>query len=337
MYSSSAVVTIDAGNVASSSTGSTLTLAGTLTATGINVTTVNFTSANGDTIGLPGVNDTAGALVLNPTTANVAVGTITGASKGVTLSGTPITVNGTGAAFTESAAGTIGGAGTLTVTSGTATLGGANTTTGSSGTVTLNHTGGSALTGPVAVASGATVGLGTNNQIVNPGAAPTQPSATPGVTLSGGTLAANGHNENNPTGGATTPSAALGPLALTGSNPSTLDFGDPNGTIGNVIAFADSSLTLGSSGGTNVGSLKLTNYVDGVDQLYVGSSTDLTTAQLDDITTFNGQFAQYAPSNNGLITFAPAPEPSGVATFAFVLGIPAGLIVLRRRKAQKAA
>ncbi len=198
-----------------------------------------------------------------------------------------------------------------------------------SGTVSLNRTGGAALSGPVAVATGATVGLGSSNQI----ATATQGNTSPAnVALNGGRLNANGYSDgsisdsSNPTAAAVT--AHMGTLSLGNGTTSTLDFGAGQ-TGSDVFAFADSVTSLQNS----TGRLNVIDYSGGLDALYIGSSADLTSSELS-LIAINGFGVSQLP--NGEIT-AVTPEPSGVVSLLLGAGALGGLIAVRRRRAAQAA
>lgn len=329
--------------------GSSGTLSNTVSGSGgvtVGGNSTNNAVASAAVITFTGTNSYSGGTTVNAPTGSTATvsgnagsygaGAITVNSRATvdyTQSGTGTaanTISGAGnASFGGAASPSANGSGgTINYTGQDSATGG---TTVSSGTVVLNRTGGSALTGPVAVATSSTLQLGTTGQAANSNNG--QIASTSNVTLSGGTLAAHGQSEGstttNPTTMAVTPNAGLAKLTLVGTS-SVLDFGDPNGTAKNIFAFSDSVSTL-AQGGVK---LTLANYTNGADQLYIGSTNDLSQAQLSDI-SFGTFITQQA--SNGLITFGPAaaPEPSGVATFAFVFSLPAGLVVLRRRYAKK--
>ena len=176
----------------------------------------------------------AGALS-GPTTA-YSTGGVTVAS-GATADYTQNTASAYAASITGSGSVTVGAnpGGGLTP-GGTITYTGVDSaakTTVSAGSLLLNHTGGGALTGPVTIATGGTVGLASNNQLTT-GA---------NVILTGGTLAANGHSDGTAAGVV----LAQGPGTLqvgdptTAATASTLDFGDASGTSPVMLAFGDSS------------------------------------------------------------------------------------------------
>ncbi len=77
--------------------------------------------------------------------------------------------------------------------------------------------------------------------------------------------------------------------------------------------------------------LNIINYTGGTDALYIGTTQDLTQAELSRI-TFGGNIAAIQFSN-GLVA---APEPSQYASFAVgLLGL--GALVLRAKKRKAAA
>ncbi len=308
------------GNAANLATaGAVITMTGTNTYTG--GTTVNAPSGgtttlsgNAGSYGSGDITVNSGATVdYTQSGSGTAANNISGAGS-VTFGGNATSANGT--------------RGTINYTGQDSAAGG---TTVSSSIVILNHTGGGALTGPVAVATGGVVQLGSDNQIATVSQTPAT-TATSNITLSGGTLNAAGHsdgavsNASNPTQAAVT--SHMGTLTLGGGLTSTFDFG--LGSANSIVAFAD------SSGIAWNGMLNIINYTGATDALYIGNSNiqgsgGLTPTQLGRI-RFNGLNA--VQRANGQL--AAAPEPSQYAAFGIgVLGL--GALVLRAKKRTQAA
>ncbi len=262
--------------------------------------------------------------------------------SGAIAVGSGATVDYTQSATTGTAANNISGQGTATfggVVTGSGT-GGANSngtggtvtytgqdslaTTVKTGAVVLNNPSSAALTGPVAIATNGTVQLGASNQI--------QTSAqgiAANVTLSGGTLNANGHSDGTisgtPSASPTTSAVTASMGTLTLSSSSTLDFG--LNSTNSILAFANSNGIAWS------GTLKIINYTGGTDALYIGnSSSGLTSTQLSQI-SFNGLAARQL-SNGEIVA---APEPSTLLSLLIGTAALGGLAWSRRRSAQQTA
>lgn len=205
---------------------------------------VGATGQNGALVNVSGTNNYGGLLTLGAAstissdsgTLNLTnIGTITGATFGLTLRGSG---NGTVASIIGTTSGTLTKSGT-----GTWTLTGANTFTGATtvngGTLTLaaGSTGALGFTSSITVNSGGTLLLGAHNQINN----------LASLTLGGGTFARGNFNE-----GAIN-AVGLGALILSAAG-SHLDFG--TGGVGTLTfaSFAPGAFTLtidnwsGSSG-----------------------------------------------------------------------------------------
>lgn len=304
----------DFGNAAGGLTKSgagTMVLFGTNTYTGGTTVSQGTLSGNAGSYGSGAVTVASGATV-DYTQGGGAAGT---ATNNISGAGT--------ATFGGNPGGAVTPGGTVNYTGQDSTT----QTNVQSGTVMLNRTGGSALTGPVAVATGATVGLGSNNQIATTTPGTANPAS---VALNGGTLGANGHSDgtisgtvsSDPTTSAVT--SSLGTLSLA-SGASTFDFGI--GSTNTIFAFADSIGSLG----TGTGTLNILNYTGMANALYIGTTNDLTSSELSRI-SFNGLAATQLTNGQ----FAAAPEPSQYVSFAVgLLGL--GALVLRARKRKAAA
>jgi len=208
------------------------------------------------------------------------------------------------------------GGGHIAVTqsgAGTTTLPGPNTYTGATNVNagTLIASGALSATASVSVAGGGTLQLGASNALN---------SAAP-LTLSAGILQ-NLAGENQ----------ALGSLTLgTGSSTLIVDPSD----AGAVLHLADSSAN------TWTGTLSITDWNGasvggGTDQVFIGSSADLTSAQLADIQFVNGSlngisFTTYGAVqlSDGELVAAAIPEPG---TWAMMLSGAGMLVFIRRRR-----
>jgi autotransporter-associated beta strand protein len=317
------------GNVAMSGANRSLTTtAGVLTITGIteDIAGRNFTK-NGN-----------GTLVLTGAAANTGIYTIgaggtfqigNGGATGTLNSGSAITDNGTlafnrnnlvvqgtdfGTSITGTGSLTQAGSNTLALNSANGFSG---ATTVSSGKITAGAFIGQALGGTTAitVASGATLGLVTSDQINN--------LAT--VALNGGTFETGGLTE----GAANTPGVG----ALSTGASSIIDMGA--GT--SLLAFADSS-TASWTGTLSVYNWSGTPYFGGgTDQLYFGTlpNSGLTAPQLasinfysdNGVTLIGGGGAMFAASD-GSAEVVPVPEPTTLGLLALV----AMPVVTRRRR-----
>ncbi len=350
--------TSSTGSTSSFGTG-TITDNATLNLGGASGTFANTVSGTGDlTVGGNAANPmAAGAIItmdgLNNNYASgttVNSGTLSGNAgsfgQGAVTVGLNATVDYTQStgqsAVTPTAVNNISGAGSVTFGGNTASINGKGgtiiytgkdsaATTIASGTVILNNSSGSALTGPVSVATGGTLTIkaSTNNEIATTATTPTGAA----VTLNGGTLNANGSDGavNDPTHLATTTvKYSMGALALgangTQASPSVLAFAN-TGTASSplVLAFADSSSTFGS------GYLNITGYSGTTNALYIGTSNGLTSAQLKQI-GFNNVFGATQAGNGEILAPASAPEPSGQVSLLMGMGALGGLIWSRRRK-----
>ena len=78
------------------------------------------------------------------------------------------------------------------------------------------------------------------------------------------------------------------------------------------------------------GTVTLTNYTSGIDQLYIGTSKDLTPSQLSDI-QFGGLTATQLVT--GQIAFTAAPEPNSLLSLLVGGGVLGGIVLRKRRKA----
>lgn len=345
------------GDFADAAGGFTKSGTGTMLLSGANTYT-GGTTVNQGTLTVQGTGATLGTGALAVNNANTGAGidvivnfntnanqTVSGLSSTIAKpsSGTnTVQVNiASGSTLTDTQSGTtnyagsVSGGGTLAIggqsssapatVNYTGTDSAAQTNVNANATLQLNNAAGPALSNPMAVATSGTVLLGGNNQIAT--TAPGTASPT-NVALSGGTLNANGHSDGV-TNGSTDPTQAavtssMGTLSLA-SGASTLDFG--SGSTNDIIAFADSLSSLQSGTGT----LNIINYTGGTDALYIGTTQDLTQAELSRI-TFGGNIAAIQYSN-GLVA---APEPSQYASFAVgLLGL--GALVLRAKKRKAAA
>lgn len=323
--------------------GSTGTLANTVSGTGaltVGGNAANPTSA-GAIITMGGLNNSySGGTTVDSGTLSGNAGSFGPGAIAVAQNATVDYTQSAGqSGVTPTAANNISGAGSVTFGGNTASgngngNGGPITYTGqdsaattvASGSVILNRTGGSALTGPVAVATGGTLTIksGTTNEIATTATTP----AGAAVTLSGGTLNANGSDGtvNDPTHLATTTVASsMGALTLgargTSLSPSLLAFSAGTMSSPIVLAFADSKGTLGS------GYLNITGYTGATNALYIGTTNDLTPTQLQQI-SFNGLAARQLA--NGEIV--AAPEPSGQVSLLVGMAALGGLVWSRRRK-----
>lgn len=309
--------------------GGTGTLAGNITGSGKVTVGVSGTVSAGAIITLTGTGSYTGGTMVNAgtlsgNTSSYSSGTLTANSGGTidyTQSGTHTvtnTITGTGAAtFGGNPSGGNGTNGVINFT-GISSV----SSTVSAGTLVLNHAGSAALTGPVSVATGAILSLGSNNQV----------ASTSSVTLKGGRLTANGHSDGAALNGNVT-AAGFGRLTLNdgtpAGTPSTLDFGDGSGTAGNVLAFADSFADGTSPTALQwTGTLQVANYTGGIDQFYVGTTNSLTVNQLSRI-TFQGYSARQLAT--GEVVFAPEPG----SPLALLVG--AGTLAALRLRARRRA
>jgi len=201
------------------------------------------------------------------------------------------------------------GTGSLTL-AGTANYSGSTTVSGGG---TLIVTGGLTATTAVNVNAGGTLDLNANNAINNSAA---------NLTLGGGTLSV-----------LASTSQTLGSLTL-GAGNSTLIMGD----TASVLNLAD------SSGATWTGTLTIEDWVGGSagggpDEIFIGSSADLTTAQLNDITFVNSTADGVAFSSYPAIQLADGeivasvPEPG---TWASLLGGLGMLLVWQKNRRRRA-
>ncbi len=237
------------------------------------------------------------------------------------------------------------GTGTMALNA-TSSYSGGTTITG--GTLALNAASADG-TGTLSIGSGTTVQTGVSGALGT--------AAAPGgaVTITAGTIQNTDLTANDPIPGVSHPGISnntqrAGTLTL-GSGTSILDFGA--GNTGAIFDFADSSAL------NWTGTLQVWDYTGlppttydpatqvgttgggGLDQLFFGSSTGLTQAQLGDIMFYSGQgTGLYAGPSiilaDGEVT--AAPEPSAWAGLSFTaLGLGGLMLRARWRKAAEAA
>lgn len=359
------------------SSGGTLTKlgVGTLTLTGKGTYT-GGTTVTGGTLSASATNSLGtGALTINNANTGAASSVVIHFAADQTVSSLSSTVSGTsgntaqinidtGHTLTDTQSGTTSYAGS--VTGGTLNIAGQSSTN----TATINYTGsdsaaltnvqanatlqlnnqsgtagsnatGSALSGPVAVATGGTlvINANANNNEIATAIPPTATPTTAAVTLNGGTLNANSSDGavDTPTSLATAKvTSSMGALALgangTQANPSLLAFaGTGTGSSPIVLAFADSSMTLGG------GFLNITGYTGTTNALYIGTTASLSSTQLKQI-GFNGVFGFAGQSAMGkILAPAAAPEPGAQLSLLVGIGALGGLVWGRRRKEAKHA
>ncbi len=304
--------------------------------------TINLTGAN------TGTNDAHGAspLLFGAGIGTAVIGGLSGAG-GFALAdqaGPPaavaLTVNDSNASpLTYS--GVMSGSGSFTKTgTGTETFTGTNTysggTTVSAGMLALTAAQADGA-GSLTINSTGVVTVSTTNSSGGAGSA----LGGGGVILNSGTL------KNANLGG----SAATGEtpqtndyqngslLTLTSGTTSFLDFGA--GNTGAAFYFSGLQFT-GSTNGTLLDVLNYTgnfndgtNGGDGMDQLFIGTSKGLSSAQLGDIQFINPNNIGYNISASQLMDgeISPAPEPGEWATLS-MLGVGLGGLLLRARKRQ---
>lgn len=334
-------------NIANTYTGGTIVTGGTLSASAANslgtgALAVNNANTGAGTNVIVNFNTNANQTVngLSSTVAKPSSGTNTAQVN--IAAGSTLTDNQSGS---TNYAGSVSGSGTLNIggqsSASTATVNytgtdtAAQTNVNAYATVQLANTTGAALSGPVAVATNGTLTINanaTNNEIATTAPPSTTPT-TAAVTLNGGTLNANGSDGavNTPTQLATTTiKSSMGALTLgtggTKTTPSLLALA--GGTTGSpiILAFADSSQTLGS------GYLNITGYTGTTNALYIGTASTLTLTQLQQI-SFNGLAAQQL-SNGEIVA---APEPSTLLSLLIGTAALGGLAWSRRRSAQQTA
>jgi len=314
IQNATALGTIASGTTVSS--GATLQLQGGITigAEALTISGAGASGQNGALVNVSGTNNYAGLLTLGAATTissdsgtlNLThVGTITGATFGLTLTGS-------GSGSLTSILGTTSG--TLTKSgSGTWTLSGINTFTGSTtvngGTLTLSSAGAALVsTSSITVNSGGTLLLGASNQINN----------SAGMTLAGGTFAKGSFSEG------TAIAVGIGALTLTAIG-SHIDFG--TGTVG-VLSFA--SFTPGSF------TIVIDNWT-GIPDHVGDASTDRLIFDSDQSSNLSHfSFTGYAGAEEialggGFFEIVPvgAPEPS--TYFAAALALLATVYHQRRR------
>ena len=328
----------------------TQTLSGVVSGTG------TLTQSGTGTLKLTGTNTYTGATTINAGTLQLGNAGTTGAlatGSAITDNGT-FTINRTNAVAqgTDFSGGAITGTGRLTQAgAGTTTLNAANTysggTTVSAGTLALagaagsnnaTGTGGVTVSGTsnsnVASATEGVLQLGQSNQIAD----------TAAVTLNGGTINTQTNSE-----------AALGTLSLLNTNGafSFLDYstGNANGLTGFTGNSQSSTLAFTAGGTFATGSqLDVVNYEYGTtlgsqsasqtDHFFIGTTKNLTTAQLAQITFVNpdgsgNNYSAFQTAAGEIVpTIAPTPEPGGL--LPLVLGIAGtGVLIARKRRAKK--
>jgi fibronectin-binding autotransporter adhesin len=298
--------TIDVDRQGGSGTNKTIAFTSSTIATS---STLNITGADGYGLSLGnlvvGSGGTAGNATVNPTTANLTIGTAT--SSGTTTNHT-LVLDGTSSGNTITGAMADGGASSvLSVTkqnTSSWTLSGANTYTGATtinaGTLTAAAASGSALgsTSGITVNSGGTLLLGANDQINN--------SAT--MALAGGTFSKGNFSEG------TASAAGVGALTLTAS--SHVDFG--TGTVG-ILTFASlnaSTFTLTIDNWTGnyntVGSAS-------TDRLIFDSDQTANLASFS-FTGYTGPAVEFALGGGFYEVVPLVPEPSTWISGALLLG-----------------
>jgi fibronectin-binding autotransporter adhesin len=276
---------------------------------------VTDTTATPGSLTLTGTDTYTGSTTIN-SGATLQLGNGTAGNDGTILDTLGITDNGTliynrGGSLSSGV--TIVGDGIVKkIGPGTQTLTATNTYTGattvSGGTLIVSG----ALSGSslVSVSNGATLQLAASNALDSAGQ----------ITLAGGTL-------QNLAG----ETQAVGSLTL-GAGSSNLTLG----TTSSIVDFAD------SRGNTWVGTLTINDWSGspsggGTDEIFIGASADLTTAQLADITFVNGTVNGLSFGTSSAIQLsdgeivAAVPEPG---TWASLIG-GAGMLLLWRRSRRR--